>query len=151
MSNSGRPTVYRQEVAIMDASEVIMSNTAPFGPIGELLDRSLSIRHVYGEPVKHNEMTVIPVAQVLYGFGAGGGRGPGGYRSSKPGEARSGENGAPEAEGAGGGGGVRMAPVGALEIGPHGTRFVRFHPLAPWVGGSALGVVVRWLLARLRR
>ena len=54
-----------------------MSNTAPFGPIAELLERSLSIRHVYGEPVQQGDTTVIPVAKVAYGFGGGGGQGPG--------------------------------------------------------------------------
>ena len=54
-----------------------MSSPAPFAPIAELLERSLSIRHVYGEPVHHGDTTVIPVAQVAYGFGAGGGQGPG--------------------------------------------------------------------------
>ena len=53
-----------------------MSSPAPFEPIAELLERSLSIRHVYGEPVQHGDTTVIPVARVVYGFGAGGGRGP---------------------------------------------------------------------------
>ena len=53
-----------------------MSSPASLGPIAELLERSLSIRHVYGEPVQHGDTTVIPVAQVAYGFGAGGGQGP---------------------------------------------------------------------------
>jgi hypothetical protein len=43
-----------------------------------------------------------------------------------------------------------MTPVGALEIGPDGVRFVHFHPLAQWLGAAALGVVVGWLLARRR-
>jgi hypothetical protein len=47
-----------------------MSSPAPFGPITEQLQRSLNIRHVYGEPVQHGDTTVIPVAQVAYGFGA---------------------------------------------------------------------------------
>ena len=116
-----------------------MASPAPFGPLAELLERSLSIRHVYGEPVQHGDTTVIPVAQVAYGFGAGGGQGP----------AR--DDSHPEAQGAGGGGGVRMTPVGALELGPQGTRFVRFRPLAPWFGGAALGLAVGWLVARGRR
>ena len=53
-----------------------MSSPAPFGPIAELFERSLSIRHVYGEPVHHGDTTVIPIAQVTYAFGAGGGQGP---------------------------------------------------------------------------
>lgn len=124
-----------------------MSSPAPFEAIAELLERSISIRHVYGEPVQHGDTTVIPVAQVAYGFGAGGGRGPGRARPN-----RSGGQGADkdlEAQGAGGGGGVRMTPVGALEIGPQGIRFKRFHPLAPWLGGAGLGLAAGWLLARL--
>jgi uncharacterized spore protein YtfJ len=127
-----------------------MSSPAPFAPVAELLERSLSIRHVFGEPVQHGATTVIPVAKVAYGFGAGGGRGPG--RGPKPAldESRSSEEDYTDAQGAGGGGGVRMTPVGALEIGPQGIRFVRVHPLAPWCGAVALGLVVGWLLARRR-
>jgi uncharacterized spore protein YtfJ len=126
-----------------------MSNPAPFAPIAELLERSVSIRHVYGEAVHHGDTTVIPVASVAYGFGAGGGRGPGRQK-------RLGATMAPEvderadAEGAGGGGGVRMTPAGVLEIGPQGTRFIRFHPFAPLLGSGAIGVVIGWLLSRRR-
>jgi uncharacterized spore protein YtfJ len=127
-----------------------MSSPAPFAPIAELLERSLSIRHVYGEPVQHGDTTVIPVATVAYGFGAGGGRGPRRGRSGAPAKGESGEEHRPDARGEGGGGGVRMSPVGALEIGPQGTRFVRFQPLAPWFGAAALGLVAGWLLARRR-
>ena len=127
-----------------------MSSPAPFGPITELLERSVDIRHVYGEPVHHGDTTVIPVAQLAYGFGAGGGRRP--SRASKPAAL---ENPAPEdapsdAQGAGGGGGVRMTPVGALEISAEGVRFVHVHPLPPLLAAGAVGLVVGWLLARRR-
>lgn len=36
-----------------------MTSPVPFGPIAELLERNLSIRHVYGEPVQHGDMTVM--------------------------------------------------------------------------------------------
>jgi uncharacterized spore protein YtfJ len=128
-----------------------MSSPAPFEPIAELLERSLSIRHVYGEPVQRGDTTVIPVAQVAYGFGAGGGRGPDRTRTIDRSDRAPDEDSRPEAQGAGGGGGVRMTPVGALEIGPQGTRFIRFHPLAPWVLGAALGLAVGLLFTRRRR
>jgi uncharacterized spore protein YtfJ len=119
-----------------------MSSPAPFESISELLERSLSIRHVYGEPVRHGDTTVVPVAKVAYGFGAGGGQRPG----QTPIKAVDGSSVAatarPEAQGAGGGGGVRMTPAGALEIGPQGTRFVHFHPLTPLLGAGALGFVI---------
>jgi len=127
-----------------------MSSPAPFGPIAELLERSLSIRHVYGEPVHHGDTTVIPVAQVAYAFGAGGGRGPGSTRKNESDDSPPDMDTSSKAQGAGGGGGVRMTPMGALEIGPQGTRFIHFHPLTPWLGAGAVGLVVGWLIARRR-
>ena len=127
-----------------------MSSPAPFGPIAELLERSLSIRHVYGEPVHHGDTTVIPVAQVAYAFGAGGGRGPGSTRKNESDDSPPDMDTSSKAQGAGGGGGVRMTPMGALEIGPQGTRFIHFHPLTPWLGAGAVGLVVGWLLTRRR-
>jgi uncharacterized spore protein YtfJ len=127
-----------------------MPSPAPFEPIAELLERSVSIRHVYGEPVHHGDTTVIPVAQVVYGFGAGGGQGPGRLLRNTSDENPAKTDTPSEAKGAGGGGGVRMTPVGALEIGPQGTRFVHFHPLTPWLSAGALGLLVGWLLARRR-
>ena len=125
-----------------------MSNPAPFGPIAELFERSLSIRHVYGEPVHSGDTTVIPIAKVAYGFGAGGGRGPSRRPKIVSDDSAPDTEAKRDAQGAGGGGGVRMTPVGALEIGPHGTRFVRFHPMMPWLGAGAIGFVAGWLLAR---
>ena len=132
-----------------------MSSPAPFEPIAGLLERSLSIRHVYGEPVHHGNITVIPVAQVMYGFGAGGGRGPGHRPPSAAEDHAAGESGADGkgrhlAQGSGGGGGVRMTPVGALEIGPAGTRFVHYRPLAPLAGAIAFGLALGWLIGRRR-
>jgi len=129
-----------------------MPSPAPFAPIAELLERSLSIRHVYGEPVHNGDKTVVPVAKVAYGFGAGGGQGS--VRSHRAGEksaaAPDGDE-HPDAQGGGGGGGVRMTPVGALEISPAGTRFVPFHPLAAWVGGAAFGLAVGLMVLSRRR
>jgi uncharacterized spore protein YtfJ len=127
-----------------------MQSPAPFEPIAELLERSLSIRHVYGEPVHHGDTTVIPVAQVAYGFGAGGRRGPGRFRKDGSDENPPDKDTRSDAQGAGGGGGVRMTPVGVLEIGPEGTRFIHFHPLMPLLGAGVVGIVAGWLLARRR-
>jgi uncharacterized spore protein YtfJ len=127
-----------------------MSSPAPFGPIAELLERSLSIRHVYGEAVHHGEKTVIPVAAVAYGFGAGGGSAPGRARKHASDETPPGKDAPDDAQGAGGGGGVRMTPVGVLEIGPDGTRFIQFHPWARWFGAAAVGLAAGWLLAQRR-
>jgi uncharacterized spore protein YtfJ len=135
-------------MSIQAASGGIMENPAPFAPIAELLERSLSIRHVYGDPVERGDTTVIPIARVAYGFGAGGGRGPGRGRTHTVDDSASQQGSPIDAHGAGGGGGVRMTPVGALEIGPDGTHFVHFQPWAPWLGGAALGLLLGWAVAR---
>ena len=126
-----------------------MSSPAPLAPVAELIERTVSIRHVYGEAVHHGDTTVIPVASVAYGFGAGGGRGPG-RQKLIAGTAPSDADARADAEGAGGGGGVRMTPAGVLEIGPQGTRFVHFNPIAPLFGIGAIGLMVGWLLGRRR-
>ena len=111
-----------------------MSVPAPFGSIAELIERSLSIRHVYGEPVHRDDTTVIPVAQAAFVFGGGGGETPGRTRKHGSDENPSDPELRSQAQGARGGGGVRMTPAGVLEMGPKGTRFIRFHSLTP---GSA--------------
>ena len=126
-----------------------MSVTTPFEPIAEVFERNLSVRHVYAEPVHHGDTTVIPVAKVAYGFGAGGGRRPvprsGGMAASTA------EAAGAEAQGGGGGGGARLTPIGALEVGPRGTRFIRYNELPRLAGAFALGLGAGVLLAsRLR-
>jgi len=126
-----------------------MSVTTPFEPIAEVFERNLSVRHVYAEPVHHGDTTVIPVAKVAYGFGAGAGRRP----AARSGEMASStaEAAGAEAQGGGGGGGARLTPIGALEVGPHGTRFIRYNELPRLAGAFALGLGVGVLLAsRLR-
>ena len=81
--------------------------------LGDHLQVGASVRNVYGDPVNIGGRTVIPIARVSYGFGAGG---------------RAGGNGDAESErgGSGGGAGMTARPVGALEITEAGTRFIPF-------------------------
>ncbi len=46
-----------------------------FRNITDKLQTSASVKTVYGEPVTAEGKTIIPVARVRYGFGAGGGTG----------------------------------------------------------------------------
>ncbi len=128
-----------------------MSTPAPFSSIAELLERSLSIRHVYGEPVHHGDTTVIPVARVAFAFGGGGGEAPRRSRKNESDASPSDPERKSQAQGAGGGGGVRMTPAGALEISTAGTRFIHFHVLTPWLCGGAMGLAAGWLVAQRRR
>jgi uncharacterized spore protein YtfJ len=102
------------------------------GVVHELVDRiadSANVRAVYGEPIDRNGTTVIPVAHVRYGFGGGSGRQP-----------------AKGQEGTGAGGGVRVTPVGYVEM---CEGKVRFRPIR---AGStlmrALGIGVALMFAR---
>lgn len=126
-----------------------MSSIAPLEPISAFFERNLSIRTVYGEPVRQGETTIIPVAKVAFGFGAGGGRGlnRGGLATPSGSEAEA----ASDAQGGGGGGGARLSPIGALEIGPRGTRFIRYNQFPRLAGVFALGLGAGWLLARRAR
>ena len=67
--------------------------------------------------------TVIPIARVSYGFGAGGGAG----ESLEAGSERA---------GSGGGAGLSARPVGALEITEAGTRFI------PFIDPARLGIAL---------
>ena len=119
-------------------------------PIAELFERNLSIRHVYHEPVRHGDVTVIPVAKVAFGFGAGR-RGRFRRRGQQimSDEAANAE-GRADPDGVGGGGGARITPVGALEVGPRGTRFVHYSRLPQMLGVLAIGVGAGLLLAGQR-
>jgi uncharacterized spore protein YtfJ len=77
--------------------------------LGDQLQVGTSVRNVYGDPVNVGGRTVIPIARMSYGFGAGGSE-----------EVKS------ERGGSGGGAGMSARPVGALEITEAGTRFIRF-------------------------
>ena len=73
----------------------------------------------YGEPVRHNDRVVIPVARVTTAGGGGFGAGK-----------------VEEGSGGGGGGFVDAAPVGFIDMGPEGARF---QPIPDPVG-TARGV-----------
>ena len=117
----------------MNATEMLES-------IGESLGSTANVKSVFGEPIHAEGKTVVPVAKVAYGFGAGGGRktvSHNGGSSDQP-------------EGGGGGGGVRAFPAGALEITQAQTRFIPFNDLRWLAGAFAAGALVGSLLLRGR-
>ena len=113
----------------MNAKEMLQN-------LSESLGATATVKSVFGEPIRVDSKTVVPVATVSYGFGAGFGRKPDKSDTEKP----------PEAEGGGGGGGVHASPAGALEITPEGTRFVPFLDLrviaATFTAGLAIGALL---------
>lgn len=117
-----------------------MNPTEMLSKIGESLASTATVRAVFGEPIHAQGKTIIPVAKVAYGFGAGGGQ-----------ASRKQEDGPGEApDGGGGGGGVRAFPAGALEITQAGTRFVPFRDYRLVAGVFAAGVLFGGLFLRRR-
>jgi uncharacterized spore protein YtfJ len=103
--------------------------------IGSSLGSTATVKAVFGEPIHLEGKTVVPVAKIAYGFGAGGGRKPARQDgSSEP------------SEGGGGGGGVRAFPAGALEITSSQTRFVNYNDIRWLAGAFAAGAVLGSLL-----
>jgi uncharacterized spore protein YtfJ len=106
--------------------------------IGESLGSTATVKTVFGEPIHTEGKTVVPIAKVAYGFGAGGG-----HKLGRKGDEES-------PEGGGGGGGVYAFPAGALEITPGRTRFVPFADSHWILGAAAFGIVIGHLLGRRR-
>ena len=75
-------------------------------------------RAVFGEPVERDGLTVIPVAQMIYGTGAGGGTS------------------ADDESGAGAGGGALTRPLGYIEIGTDGAVFQPIRQ--PWQNATLI-------------
>lgn len=101
--------------------------TPPDGLIERLAQKmglSAAAASVYGAPIEQGGVTVIPVARVRYGFGAGGGSDP------KDGST-----------GAGGGGGVIAKPSGYIEIGNGTSKFHRIDDPTEILGAVALMIV----------
>jgi uncharacterized spore protein YtfJ len=103
--------------------------------MAERLGAAANVKRVYGEPFTVGERTLIPVAHVAYGFGAGSG------------ERRGDESGG---EG-GGGGGARMSPAGVVEVTSAGVHFVPADLLRPLAAAALAGFALGALCMRLRR
>lgn len=110
------------------------------GALGDRLQAGASVRNVYGDPVELDGRTVIPVARISYGFGAGG-RASGGKGGGSE----------PRGSGAGAGAGVSARPLGVLEIAAGRTRFIPIvHPARLGVS-LAIGFLVGLVLGRRSR
>jgi uncharacterized spore protein YtfJ len=106
----------------MDVQEILKN-------LGERLQSAASVKCVYGDPVVNGDRTVIPVARVRFGFGAGGQHTLGG----------------------GGGGGVQAEPVGVVEITAAGSAFRPFPDYRRIGAAFAAGILAGMVVARRRR
>lgn len=125
----------------MDAEEAIReAERAAIGPVDTVAERILGLvgmraraSAVFGEPIRSEGVTVIPVAKVSWGGGGGGGM-------DKDGEG-----------GGGGGGGARATPLGFIEVRDGHAEFKRIRDISslwPIVLASCAGL---WLVLRAIR
>jgi uncharacterized spore protein YtfJ len=82
-------------------------------PIEKLFDK-LKVDAVFGEPIKEDDVTLIPVADVGVGFGFGSGQNPTAEQEGDEAEI---------GQGMGGGGGGKASPRGYIKITPDGVTF----------------------------
>ena len=100
--------------------------------LAERVGVTASAKSVYGEPVEHGGVTIIPVAKVRYGFGGGSGK-----KSHKEGE--------------GGGGALQAAPLGYIEMKDGETQFRPIRDPMALVPVLAAGGFFGWLMLRSLR
>ena len=96
----------------------------------------MNLRTVFGEPVTHGDLLIIPVAKIIGGAGGGSGEGSSDLQAS----------------GAGAGFGIRSAPVGVFVV---KDRNVTWHPAidrnAVILSGQLVGVVALVIIGSIIR
>jgi uncharacterized spore protein YtfJ len=119
-----------------------MSLQQYFQSILDRLQSSASVKTVYGDPIIAEGKTIIPVARVAYGFGAGAG-------PIRKGEGESPTEGK---ESGGGGGGIYARPVGVIEVTKEETKFIPIGERRKLVGALLVGLLLGlWLGGRRSR
>ncbi len=109
--------------------------------IVEKLQTSASVKTVYGEPIKVDGKTIVPVAIVSYGFGM--------CSCGKKGEEQVQTE--PDGQGCGGGAaGLSIRPTGVLEITQSETRFIPTGMGLKLAGALLLGLFLGILIVGKR-
>jgi len=115
-----------------------MSTLALLQSLKESILSQANVKAIYGEPIAAHGKTVIPVAKIMYAYGAGAATGGVGTSSA-------------QGEGGGGGGGVRAIPVGVIEVSDQQTRFVPITDRKRLAGAVLAGIGLGMLLGWRRR
>jgi uncharacterized spore protein YtfJ len=109
-------------------------------PLLERLHTSASIKTIYGEPIQLEGKTLIPVAKVMYGLGGGFGKMKTRDREGRTEEKPAGES---------GGGGIRIIPMGVIEVSSDQTRFLSLaNKKLNWAVSLALTFIIGFTLGR---
>jgi len=118
--------------------------------LAQRLGQTATVKNVYGEPIVAGDKTIIPVAQIIYGFGGGYGYG------QKPKRFLEQVNLPPEnadekkksGEGLGGGGGMIARPKGVYEISKQGTRFIPANNTQKLIAALLLGFLIKTFIKK---
>ena len=108
--------------------------------IVDRLQTSASVKTVYGEPIKVDGKTIVPVARIAYCFGM--------CSCGKKGEEE--QQGKDQQSCGGGGGGLSVRPAGVLEITEGETRFVPIGVGRKLAGALLVGLFLGVLIAGKR-
>jgi uncharacterized spore protein YtfJ len=132
-----------------------------FAQIRSLVSNAVGVEMAFGQPTKVNDLFIIPVAKVAFGFGGGGGSSAAKAKKSdansttpvadNPQEDT--ENQKPETSpeanvGGGGGGGMRTEPIGIYSI--KGDA-IKFHPVIGMKEMIAVMALVSVFVLRLSK
>lgn len=139
-------------------------------PIEQMLDK-IGVQAVFGTPIVQEGVTIIPVAQIAYGFGYGGGYGRDNGRDNGAGHAN-GDSAtsqpvtsetpvadlpspaAPGGEGGGSGAGAggRATPCGYIRVTPEGVTYeaITDNNRIPLAGILFAAWAVFWVMATIR-
>ncbi len=113
-----------------------------FQSISEKIQGQAGVGKVFGEPIEAQGKTLIPVAKVTFGYGAGVGN----LAQHEEGSDHEGR----QQTGAGGGAGAVITPLGVMEITKNSTRFVPAEDWKKWtqifLTGFTTALLVRKLL-----
>ena len=101
------------------------------GGMADKLGAAARASTIFGDPVERDGLTVIPVAKAQWGFGGGVG-----HRKNE--------------DGAGGGGGMRITPVGFIELKDGAAEFRQIRTVSSgWLIAGGLAVLL--LLSKILR
>jgi uncharacterized spore protein YtfJ len=140
MSITKNPSRPDADLAIQNAADAAARFTRVIEAIAAGVAARCHADAVFGTPVVRDGVTVIPVAQIIGGFGAGAGASSGDPSAHDAHDAHDANDGG----GLGGGGGFFVSPVGVFELHSDGARFRRVQAPGAWS-------VVATLLSLLRR
>ena len=130
-----------------------MENSNFIENIATVLGQNASVKNVYGDPIVTDGKTIIPVAQVAFGFGGSfGEKKKKNLLSGNP-ESESRENEKEIAgEGAGGGGGMYVKAKGVYEITSQQTRFIPVNNNKRLLIAALIGFLIRgWFFRKRKR